>query len=133
MSDPAVPVRRLRLEEDERLRPSVVVQRVLSIMPDVEAADSAAIHIGVTVMSAGAATEHLCHSISEFIYVVDGELVMTLDRRDLLLSAGDYLTIPAGRWHAFRNETAQIALMLFAFERNPTMLTSRRAPASQSS
>jgi quercetin dioxygenase-like cupin family protein len=43
------------------------------------------------------------HSFEEALYVLAGELIFELDGTAYRLTAGDYVLIPIGRWHALAN------------------------------
>jgi quercetin dioxygenase-like cupin family protein len=49
---------------------------------------------------------HFHERLHESLYVLSGEVVLTLDGRDELLRAGSFASIPPGVVHTFRNDGA---------------------------
>ncbi len=71
--------------------------------------------IGVTLMVPGSATENLVHDRPEFVMLLNGELMVTVDGTEAPIAAGQYLLIPTGSTHSYRNISREPARMLFAF------------------
>ena len=109
----------------EQIAPGTVTQKLLSAADD-DGIFTDTPHVGVTMMAPGSATDDLRHEGGEFVYVAEGRIVMRAKGRETPLEAGDYLTIPTGCWHAFTNESTELAVMLFAFARNPESRTSKQ-------
>jgi mannose-6-phosphate isomerase-like protein (cupin superfamily) len=43
------------------------------------------------------------HTVEEVLTVLEGEAEAWMDQKRVVLSAGQSLIVPAGRWHGFRN------------------------------
>jgi len=71
--------------------------------------------LGITLMVPGSVTDQLVHPIPEFVMVVQGELLVTIDGNERTIGAGQFVLIPAQSTHSYRNVTEQPARMLFAF------------------
>lgn len=65
--------------------------------------------------SVGGAEPHFHRTISESFYVLDGTVSVYDGRSWRDASAGDFLYVPAGGIHGFRNESGQSARMLLLF------------------
>lgn len=77
--------------------------------------------LGVTRMEPGSETDRLTHEIPEFVMMLSGELLVTVDDVEQRIEPGHFLTVPAGASHSYRNVSETPARMLFAFagELNP--------------
>jgi quercetin dioxygenase-like cupin family protein len=64
--------------------------------------------------SPGPAT-HFHRTISESFYVLDGQVSLYDGDRWTVAGRGDFLYVPAGGLHAFRNDTDEAAAMLLLF------------------
>lgn len=72
--------------------------------------------VGLTRMEAGSATDiDLVHSIPEFVMMLSGELLVTVDGVEERIEPGHFFTVPAGATHSYRNVADEPARMLFAF------------------
>lgn len=71
--------------------------------------------IGVTLMAPGSSTETLVHDRPEFVMLLDGRLMVTVDGIEEHIAVGQFLLVPAGSTHSYRNIAREPARMLFAF------------------
>lgn len=71
--------------------------------------------LGVTRMDPGSETDRLTHEIPEFVMMLSGELLVTVDDIEQRIEPGHFLTVPAGASHSYRNVSEAPARMLFAF------------------
>lgn len=61
----------------------------------------------VTAPPGHGAPAHVHEEDTEAFYILDGELTVESEGRTATLRAGDMCLLPAGREHAFRNESAR--------------------------
>lgn len=71
--------------------------------------------IGITLMAPGSSTETLTHDRPEFVMLLDGRLMVTVDGIEEPIAAGQFLLVAAGSTHSYRNIAHEPARMLFAF------------------
>lgn len=71
--------------------------------------------LGVTRMEPGSATDQLVHETPEFVMMLSGELLVTVDGSEERIEPGHFFTVPAGATHSYRNISQESARMLFAF------------------
>jgi quercetin dioxygenase-like cupin family protein len=60
----------------------------------------------------GGPPPHRHHREDEAFYVLEGELSFEVDGRPLGATAGSWVTLPRGTWHAFKNQGPSPARML---------------------
>ena len=63
----------------------------------------------------GGPSTHFHRSMSESFFILSGTMRLFDGRRWIDATAGDYLYVPAGGLHAFRNESGEPASMLMLF------------------
>ncbi len=63
----------------------------------------------------GGAGLHFHRTISESFFVLTGEVVLGDGERTIAATPGDYLYVPPGGLHSFRNDTDEPASMLILF------------------
>lgn len=67
---------------------------------------------GVTVEPGGGAPPHIHSREDESLYVQAGTLTFQAGDKDLIVSAGDFIYIPRGTAHSFRNAGGETATLL---------------------
>lgn len=72
-------------------------------------------YVGLTVMGPRSQTQQLRHDVEEVVYFVQGKLDVTVGGLSQRAWPGQFLTIPRGSWHSFRNDSSAPARMLFVF------------------
>ncbi len=80
------------------------------------------------------ARPHIHHLANEAFYVVEGELTLVLEDREVRAPAGSFVLVPRGTRHTFRNSADAPAKAVFVlsppgFERFFEELAARRAAA----
>lgn len=86
------------------------------------------VHVGVTHVLPGGATDDLLHEVPEVVVVVGGELEMWVDGSRSKVRPGAHFVVPPGAWHRFVNVSDAPATMVFAFGGDPAPVTTRRTP-----
>jgi quercetin dioxygenase-like cupin family protein len=69
----------------------------------------------VVVAQGGGPPLHIHHNADETFYLVEGSLKLRLGESTLVAQEGDYVRIPRGTLHAFRNVGEHTARMLVTF------------------
>ena len=69
----------------------------------------------VVVAPGGGPPPHIHHHQDETFYMVEGSLKLRLGESTLVARAGDYVRVPRGMLHAFRNVGEHTARMLVTF------------------
>jgi quercetin dioxygenase-like cupin family protein len=67
------------------------------------------------IPSGGGPPPHIHHREEESFYLLDGTLDMTLGEKTIKATTGDFVQIPRGTVHAFRNAGSTTARMLIFF------------------
>lgn len=71
--------------------------------------------IGLTLIAPGSTTDTIVHNRPEFATLLDGELLVTVDGTEEPITAGQFLIVPTGSTHSYRNIAREPARMLFVF------------------
>jgi len=85
--------------------------------------------LGYSVFKPGTSTADLSHSVEELAYIVSGSGVIRLEDRDVPVTAGQALYVPARLWHTVLNPGDEDLVMVFSFPSPGYPPTERREPA----
>lgn len=80
-----------------------------------EETDGAYFLVEATVPPGGGPPPHIQTREEEAFYILSGQVTFTGAEGDIVAGPGTYLNIPKGAKHSFRNNTDQVARMLFFF------------------
>lgn len=84
--------------------------------------------------AAGGPSTHFHRTISESFFILSGTLLLFDGARWIDATAGDFLYVPVGGLHAFRNDADEPASMLLLFAPGPrARATSKVCPTSDGS
>lgn len=87
--------------------------------------------LGYSVFKPGTSTPDLSHTVEELAYIISGSGTIRLEDRDVPVSAGQALYVPARLWHTVLNPGGEDLVMVFSFPSPGYPPTERREPRGE--